>query len=112
MFTALTRRNFNGADLIDDLSDVVPAARDAAAAAGVTLIDLNAASREYVQAIGSADADEYNLRAGDTSHLNDHGSVVFGQMVADLIIDSNEHLGWWIHKNATISNAIAKGIYI
>ena len=111
LFTSLARRNFNGTELKQDLADVVPATREAAAAAKVQLIDLNAASRKYVQAIGSADADKYNLVEGDRTHLNDHGSVVFGRIVADLLIKSDKSLGRWIERNGTLSRLIAEGKY-
>lgn len=62
VLTALTRRNFNGSALNDDLLDVVPAAREAASSANVTLIDLNAASRKCVQAINFTNADRNNPR--------------------------------------------------
>jgi lysophospholipase L1-like esterase len=111
LFTSLARRNFNGTDLKQDLADVVPATREAAAKAKVQLIDLNVASRKYVQAIGQANADKYNLVEGDRTHLNDHGSVVFGRIVADLLVKSDKNLGKWIEKNATLSRLIADGKY-
>lgn len=111
LFTSLSRRNFNGTELIQDLGDVVAATREVSEATGVTLIDLNAASRKYVQAIGSSNADKYNLNEGDRTHLNAHGSVVFGRIVADLILKSEQHLGRWIGRNATLSHLIAEGVY-
>ncbi|KAJ4304662.1 hypothetical protein N0V90_000189 [Kalmusia sp. IMI 367209] len=112
LLTSLTRRNFNGTELIQDLADVVPATHEAALMADVTLIDLNAASRKYVQAIGSNNADKYNLVEGDRTHLNAHGSDVFGCIIADLVIKSDKHLSWGIEKNSTLSYLIAKGIYV
>ncbi|KAF2634564.1 SGNH hydrolase [Massarina eburnea CBS 473.64] len=111
ILTSLTRRKFDGTELKDDLSDVVPAARTAAADSNVALIDLNAASRKYVQAIGSENADKYNLVSGDRTHLNAHGSDVFGRIVADLILAYNGNLSSWIEKNATLSGLIADGVY-
>lgn len=111
LFTSLTRRNFNGTQLVQDLGDVVNATREVAAASHVELIDLNAASRRYVQAIGSADADMYNLVPTDRTHLNAHGSVVFGRIVADLLLRSDEALYKWISRNDTLSGMIAEGVY-
>lgn len=111
LLTSLTRRKFDGTELKQDLGDVVPATIEAAAAAKVTLIDLNAASRKYVQAIGPANADKYNLAADDRTHLNAHGSDVFGRIVADLILEADESLGSWIGKNETLSQLIAEGVY-
>lgn len=54
--------------------------------AGVRVLDLNLASLRYVEALGSADAQTYDLNPTDMTHLNDHGSVVFGRMVADLLL--------------------------
>ncbi|KAJ4348555.1 uncharacterized protein N0V89_009932 [Didymosphaeria variabile] len=111
LFTSLSRRNFNGNELIQDLGDVVNATREVAAASHIKLIDLNAASRKYVQAIGSADADKYNLVEGDRTHLNTHGSDVFGRIVADLLLGSDRSLGRWIGRNVTLSHLIAEGVY-
>jgi lysophospholipase L1-like esterase len=111
LFTSLSRRNFNGTQLVQDLGDVVNATREVAAAAHVGLVDLNAASRKYVQALGSADANKYNLVAGDRTHLNAHGSDVFGRIVADLLLANDRGLGRWIVRNATLSRLIREGLY-
>ena len=58
----------------------------AAKAAGVNYIDLNAASQAYVNKIGSTAAHVYDLSKGDSTHLNQQGGVVFGRMVADLLL--------------------------
>jgi hypothetical protein len=55
-------------------------------AVGARVLDLNSASLSYVEAIGSTDAQTYNLNPTDMTHLNDWGSVVFGRMVADLLL--------------------------
>jgi len=55
-------------------------------AVGARVLDLNAASLSYVNALGSVDAQTYNLESTDMTHLNDRGSVVFGRMVADLLL--------------------------
>ena len=111
LLTSLTRRNFEGAVLKQDLGDVVEATRRAAAEKGVALVDLNAASRRYVQAIGQAEADRYDLVEGDRTHLNAHGSVVFGRIVADLVVEGHRGLGRWIGKNETLSRMIREGVY-
>lgn len=88
----------------------------AAAARGppgaTTLLDLNAASRAYVDRIGAAAAHAYNLQPGDDTHLDGWGSVVFGRMVADLLLASGAGrcLGPWIRPNATLSQAIRDGM--
>lgn len=62
------------------------AAIAAAKATSSPYIDLNQASLQFVDAIGNEAAQKYNLATDDHTHLNDYGSVVFGRMVADLIL--------------------------
>ena len=87
------------------------AAKEAAAAVGVTLLDLNAVSRKYVQAIGQSNADTYNLADGDRTHLNDHGTAVFGRMVADIIVGWKSALSAHITPDPALSKKLAQGIY-
>jgi lysophospholipase L1-like esterase len=112
ILTSLTRRVFTNGKLVDSLADVAEAAKKAAAAVDVTLLDLNAASKKYVQAIGSAKADMYNLSEGDRTHLNAHGTTVFGRMVADLIVGWEGSLGDYITPDPGMSSKIAQGIYV
>ncbi|KAK4149811.1 SGNH hydrolase-type esterase domain-containing protein [Chaetomidium leptoderma] len=111
ILTSLTRRTFTKGILDDNLADVAEAAKKAAAAVGVTMLDLNAASRKYVQAIGSSNADQYNLAQGDRTHLNAHGTDVFGRMVADLIVGWQSELSAYISPDAALSKSIAQGVY-
>jgi lysophospholipase L1-like esterase len=112
ILTSLTRRVFTNGKLVDSLADVAEAAKKAAAAVDVTLLDLNAASKKYVQAIGSAKADMYNLSEGDRTHLNAHGTTVFGRMVADLIVGWEGSLEDYITPDPGMSSKIAQGIYV
>ncbi|KAK8040927.1 hypothetical protein PG994_013934 [Apiospora phragmitis] len=77
-----------------------------------SLVDLNAASLTYVNRIGSDAAHAYDLKEGDGTHLNDWGSVVFGRMVADLLLETEAGrcLGPWIRPNETLSQAIRDGV--
>ncbi|KAK8001574.1 hypothetical protein PG991_013796 [Apiospora marii] len=119
LLTPLTRRSFPADaphDVKDTLHDerlatIAAAARDPTGAA-TTLLDLNAASRTYVNRIGRDAAHAYNLKADDETHLDDWGSVVFGRMVADLLLKSmaGKCLGPWIRPNATLSQAIRDGV--
>jgi lysophospholipase L1-like esterase len=111
ILTSLTRRTFTNGILDDSLANVAEAAKKAAAAVGVTMLDLNAASRKYVQAIGSSNADKYNLAQGDRTHLNEHGTVVFGRMVADLIVGWKPALSAYITPDAALSKKIQQGVY-
>ncbi|KAK7911232.1 hypothetical protein PG985_013713 [Apiospora marii] len=92
------------------LATIAAAARDPTGA--TTLLDLNAASRTYVNRIGRDAAHAYNLKADDETHLDDWGSVVFGRMVADLLLESmaGKCLGPWVRPNATLSRAIRDGV--
>lgn len=111
ILTSLTRRTFTNGTLDDSLANVAAAAKTAAANVGVALLDLNAASRKYVQTIGSANADKYNLATGDRTHLNAHGTVVFGNMVADLVVRWKPALSAYIKPDAAIVQKIAQGVY-
>ncbi|KAI1765408.1 carbohydrate esterase family 12 protein [Hypoxylon sp. FL1150] len=108
--TSLTRRAFpSGQDhnATDSLHDQRLAAIEAAEQTGSTVIDLNAASLAYVNAIGKTAAYTYNYGDGtDTTHLNEHGTVVFGRMVSDLIIRAEPCLESYFVPNETLSNAI------
>ncbi|OIW22485.1 SGNH hydrolase [Coniochaeta ligniaria NRRL 30616] len=87
LVTPLTRRVFTSARVAtDSLHDQRLATIAAGQAVGARVLDLNLASLGYVDAIGSADAQTYNLNPTDMTHLNDWGSVVFGRMVADLLL--------------------------
>jgi lysophospholipase L1-like esterase len=111
ILTSLTRRTFTNGQLVDSLDNVAEAAKRAAASIGVTVLDLNAASSKYVQAIGQSNADKYNLAQGDRTHLNPHGTVVFGRMVADLIVGWRSALSTYIKPDAALSKKIAQGVY-
>ncbi|KAI0376095.1 carbohydrate esterase family 12 protein [Hypomontagnella monticulosa] len=111
MTTSLTRRVFpSGQDhsATDSLHDQRLAAIAAAEATGSTVIDLNNASLKYVNAIGKAAANEYNYGADkkDTTHLNPHGEVVFGRMMADLIIRAKPCLEKHFTPDQALSNKI------
>lgn len=85
--TSLTRRTFTSDhNVTDSLHNERLRAIAAAQATSSPYIDLNQASIAFVNAIGKDAAQAYNLAADDRTHLNDYGSVVFGRMVADLIL--------------------------
>lgn len=111
ILTSLTRRTFTGGKVDDNLANVSEAAKKAAASTGVTLLDLNDVSKKYVQAIGSSNADKYNLAQGDRTHLNAAGTVVFGRIVADLIVGWKPALSTYITPDPALSQKIAQGVY-
>ncbi|KAI1748425.1 SGNH hydrolase-type esterase domain-containing protein [Xylaria castorea] len=110
LVSSLTRRVFpdDPHNATDSLHDQRLAAIEAAEATGSTIIDLNAASLAYVDAIGRDASWAYNWGDDrkDMTHLNPWGEAVFGRMVADLIIRAKPDLDRWITPNETLSNAI------
>ncbi|KAI1451754.1 carbohydrate esterase family 12 protein [Annulohypoxylon moriforme] len=109
--SSLTRRVFpSGQDhnATDSLHDQRLAAIAAAKATDSAIIDLNEASLKYIDAIGKAAAQKYNYGEdmSDTTHLNPHGGVVFGRMVADLIIRAEPCLEQYFTPNKTLSDLI------
>ncbi|KAL0067124.1 hypothetical protein AAF712_005911 [Marasmius tenuissimus] len=89
LVTSLTRRNFHSDGSIDDI--LGPWANETILVAqqqGTHLLDLHAKSIDYVVAIGPDASHRLNLAAGDNTHLNDNGAIVFGRMVADLLASS------------------------
>ena len=114
LVTPLTRRQFSGSPprIIENLADQ----RDATIAVAESLrsrwIDLNKASEDYCNAIGPEASWKYNLddTANDTTHLNDHGSVVFGRLVSDLLVEKYEDIAYWTRPNGTLTSEIERGV--
>ncbi|KAI2634048.1 SGNH hydrolase-type esterase domain-containing protein [Xylaria nigripes] len=110
LITPLTRRSFDSEHSVSDsLHDQRLVTIAVAEATGATYLDLNQASINYVDAIGEEAAQVYNLNPEDETHLNDWGSVVFGRMVADLMLEKQGDLTAWIRPNETLSNLIKNG---
>lgn len=93
LVTSFTRRDWNKTtdSVVKNLKDWVAAIREVARANKVRLVDLNAVSMKYINAIGHENADEYNLSASDEAHLNTHGETLFGNMMANLIASSTSN---------------------
>lgn len=71
---------------------------------------MNEASTKYVNAIGSAAADKYNLASGDRTHVNTWGGVVFARIVSDLLVQKYpKEFESVTQKNQTLSATIAAG---
>jgi len=119
LVTPLTRRNFgSGNFLSDSLASEAKATKQAAAATKAVVIDLNAVSKKYVESIGKTEATKLDAdyadaksatTAKDNTHLNKHGSAVFGRIVADLIVEHVPELGKWVRKDAALSASIKNG---
>ena len=69
---------------------------------------------DYLNAIGQASAWAYNLLPADRTHLNYPGSIVFGNLVAKLIVEAEVGKGVkkYFDLDKTIIKAIDKGTFI
>ncbi|KAJ4321170.1 hypothetical protein N0V94_003010 [Neodidymelliopsis sp. IMI 364377] len=111
LLTPLTRRSFANGAVIENLANETAATIQVADANALHWIDLNAASTKYVNAIGAAAADKYNLAAGDRTHVNEWGGVVFARIVSDLLVGKYEsEFGGVTKRNGTLSRLIEEGV--
>jgi lysophospholipase L1-like esterase len=113
LVTSLSRRRFSTSTgkINENLKDVVAATKDAAKKTGASIVDLNKASTDYLNAIGEEKSATYNLDEDDFTHLNSEGSVVFGNMVAMLIDEVWPALTKYVVPVAEIGDAIESGMY-
>lgn len=113
LVTSLSRRRFSNSTgrINENLADVTVAAKEAASETGAKIIDLNAASTKYLNAIGPDNAATYNLSPTDFTHLNDEGSIVFGNMVAVLIDEVLPELKKYVVPVKKIAKALEEGEY-
>lgn len=88
LVTPLTRRTFSSGKVVENLSNETAKTIEVAKSQSLHYIDLNKASTAYVNAIGGEAADRYNLAAGDRTHVNEWGGVVFARIVSDLLVAS------------------------
>lgn len=114
LVTSLTRRGVNSTTglVIEDLADVAGATLAVAKSLDVHYIDLNRASINYVNAIGFNLSSTYNLIATDFTHINARGSMLFGNMVANLLEARSRDQSTFISINKTIVAAIRGDKYI
>jgi hypothetical protein len=110
LVTPLTRRTFSGGKVVENLANETTKTLQVAKEASRHSIDLNKASTKYVNAIGQASADTYNLAPKDRTHLNEWGGVVFARIVSDLLVASyaDEFTSVTV-ANATLSATIKAG---
>ncbi|EOD43607.1 putative gdsl-like lipase acylhydrolase protein [Neofusicoccum parvum UCRNP2] len=114
LVSSLSRRGYSGGRIVENLANETAAALAVADEKGALAINLNRASTDYLNAIGSADAWTYNLTPDDRTHLNDAGAVVFGNMIAWLLDTSAEGD---VLRQSTVAgedyvNAFEEGVYI
>ncbi|KAL0067125.1 hypothetical protein AAF712_005912 [Marasmius tenuissimus] len=89
LVTPLTRRTFNSANQISDsLGPWADQTKLIAQQQNTHVLDLNAASIKYCNAIGPDACHRLNRSPTDNTHLNQGGTIVFGRMVADLMTAS------------------------
>jgi len=109
LLTPLTRRIFSGSKVVQNLAEQRNATISVAESNGIRFADLNIASENYVNAIGQTAASKYNLAAGDWTHLNEWGGVVFARIVSDLLVGKFPELREVTKANATLSALIKDG---
>ncbi|KAF2179443.1 carbohydrate esterase family 12 protein [Zopfia rhizophila CBS 207.26] len=110
LLTPLTRRVFQDGKVVQSLAIQRNATISVAESNSIRWADLNIASENYVNAIGKAAAQKYNLAADDWTHLNEWGGVVFARLVSDLLVKKFPELKAVTKANATLSKAIADGV--
>jgi len=105
LVTSLSRRTFKDGKVVQDLKDYADATRKVGAELDLTVVDLNSMSTSLLNHMTQAQADEFDAvghvdaaaenktQALDRTHLNPHGQVVFGRMVADALVRTQVELG-------------------
>jgi len=108
--TSLSRRNYKDGALVEDLTAYAKAARRVAEEEGVPVIDLNAESVRLLKTMTQEQADQFDAVGHpdatgstlDRTHLNAHGSEVFGRMMADDLARVCPELGPDVKGQATL----------
>ncbi|CAG7969224.1 unnamed protein product [Penicillium salamii] len=117
LVTPLSRRGYETSSgtprIVQNLANETAATIQAAHSTDVKVIDLNKASTDYLNAIGPDNAYTYNLNPTDYTHLNGPGSVVFGGIVADLIIQVESDLAkdGYLKVDKTLKKDVNEGVY-
>ncbi|KAI7306151.1 chloride channel protein 3 [Hortaea werneckii] len=123
LVTPLTRRSFSGDPprIVESLSNETAATIAVAKSKHARYIDLNRASTEYCNEIGPEVCHVYNLNDGgeveklngeDNTHLNVWGSIVFGRMMSDLMVEKYWDIAFWTKPNVTMSWEIEHGVAV
>jgi len=88
LITSMERLKFdNAGKIVDSLGDYPEAVRQAAAEEKVALIDLNAMSKPFYEALGPKDA-HVAFAGNDTTHHSDYGSYELAKCVVQGIKDA------------------------
>lgn len=116
LVTSLSRRKYSSSTglISPDLAGVVADTLSVASTLGDAYIDLNKASMAYLNAVGPVNGVKYNRIPTDYTHLNPAAGIVFGNMVAELILKSavGSAVKSYISPNATIVKDIAAGVFV
>ncbi|KAL4862353.1 hypothetical protein BDV12DRAFT_203141 [Aspergillus spectabilis] len=64
---------------------------------------------DYINAIGAANVETYDLSEGDGTHINTAGQTVFGRVVADLLLQKRIELEEYFIPNEELSEKIWSG---
>lgn len=114
LVSSLTRRSFNNTTnpprVIENLANERNATITVAEELRTRWIDLNRASTDYVNAIGPEASWKYNWAPDDRTHLNEWGSVVFGRLVSDLLVEKYRDIEVWTKANETLSRQLREGV--
>ncbi len=81
--------------IVNSLGDYPEAARQAAAEEQVALVDLNAMSKRFYEALGRQDA-HLAFAGSDTTHHDNYGSYEFAKCVAQGLKDANSPLAQYL----------------
>lgn len=115
LLTPLSRRNYDTTTdpplVVNNLADVRNGTIAAASAVDADLVHLNEKSAAYLDSITPEDAYTYNLASDDYTHLNNDGSIVFGGLVAELLLGAFPDLAGYLQVNGSLSQALATGTY-
>lgn len=113
LVTPVNRRDFTGETLNKSFPEYVQAMKETAQETGTLLIDLNQASWEYFQELGTEGTKDIFMWVGtteDNTHLQMNGAVKVSEMVARLVSELNDPVASYVKREglyATLSGSPA-----
>ncbi|TYP76553.1 GDSL-type esterase/lipase family protein [Paenibacillus methanolicus] len=110
LVTPVNRRDFTGDTLNKSFPDYVSAMKATAQETGTLLVDLNQASWEYFQQLGTEGTKDIFMWVDgkeDNTHLQMNGAVKVSEMVARLVGELNIPLSDFVTLEGELSGAIA-----
>jgi lysophospholipase L1-like esterase len=101
LLTSVNRRNFNGQDQVySTLGDYPEAVRQVAREEKVALIDLNAMSKAFYEALGPEES-ALAFKEGDGTHHNNYGAYELAKCVVEGIKANNLSIAKFLAKDVT-----------